>query len=74
MKLKEVNINKAPRDFPGGPVAKTTLCSQCRDMGSTPGQGTRFHMPQLKLPHTTTKMGHSQINKLKNNKTKHLVH
>ena len=62
VKLKEVNINKAPRDFPGGPMAKT-LCFQCRDMGSTAGQGARFHVPQLKIPHATAKMGHSQINK-----------
>ena len=33
------------RDFPGGPVART-LCSQCRDLGSSPAQGTRSHMPQ----------------------------
>ena len=40
----------ARRDFPGGPVAKT-LCSQYRvsDPGSIPGQGTRFHMPQLRV-------------------------
>ena len=25
-------------------------------LGSTPGQGTRSHMPQLKNPHTTIKM------------------
>ena len=35
------------RDFPGGPVAKTP-CSQCRGLGSTPGQGTRSHMLQLR--------------------------
>ena len=34
-------------DFPGGPVAKTP-CSQCRGLGSIPGQGT-------KIPHATTK-------------------
>ena len=37
------------RDFPGGPVAKT-LHSQFRGWGSIPGQGTRSHMPQLKVP------------------------
>ena len=38
--------------------------------GSVPGQGTRSHMPQLKIlhaatkiPHATTKTRHSQINK-----------
>ena len=39
-------------------------------LGSIPGQGTRLHMPQLKIPHTTmkipsaeTKIQCSQINK-----------
>ena len=36
-------------DFPGGPVVKT-LHSQCRGLGSIPGQGTRSRMPQLKDP------------------------
>ena len=36
------------RDFPGGPVAKTPH-SQCRGAGLIPGQGTRPHMPQLKI-------------------------
>jgi len=34
-------------DFPGDPVAKTPR-SQCRGLGSIPGQGTRSHMPQLR--------------------------
>ena len=34
-------------DFPGGPVAKT-LYSQCRGPESTPGQGTKSHMLQLR--------------------------
>ena len=37
--------------FPGGPVAKT-LYSQCRGLGSIPGQGTRF-------PHAATKSSHA---------------
>jgi len=37
------------RDFPGGPVAKTS-CSQCRGHRFIPGhQGIRSHMPQLRL-------------------------
>ena len=36
-------------DFPGGPVAKTSH-SQCKGPGSTPGQGTKSHMPQLRVP------------------------
>ena len=41
----------ARRDFPGGLVAKTIVCSQYRvsDPGSIPGQGTRFHLPQLRV-------------------------
>ena len=35
-------------DFPGGPVAKTPH-SQCRVLGATLGQGTRSHMPQLRV-------------------------
>ena len=38
------------RDFPCGPIAKI-LHSQCRGVPSSiPGQGTRSHMPQLKIP------------------------
>ena len=33
------------------------------DLGLIPGQGTRSHMPQLKILHATTKTQHSQINK-----------
>ena len=46
------------RYFPG-PVAKT-LSSQCKGLGSIPGQGTRSHI--LKLRPSTSK----QINILKN--------
>ena len=38
-------------DFPGGPVAKTP-CSQCRGLGSIPGQGTRSQMAATKRPGT----------------------
>ena len=38
-------------------------CSQCREPRLNPGQGTRFHMsqlrvcmPQLRIPHATTKI------------------
>ena len=30
-------------------------------VGLIPGQGTRSHTPQLKIPHATTKTQHSQI-------------
>ena len=46
-----------------------TLCAlNAGGPGSIPGQGTRSHMPQLKIPHTATKTQCSQINK--NNKKK----
>ena len=32
-------------DFPDDPVAEPP-CAQCKGPGSTPGQGTRPHMPQ----------------------------
>ena len=35
------------RYFPGSPLAKT-LHSQCRGLDSVPGQGTRFHLIQLR--------------------------
>ena len=41
------------RDFPGGPVGKTT-CSQCRGPGSIPGRGTRS------CTHAATKTRRSQ--------------
>ena len=30
--------------------------------GSIPGQGTRSHMPQLKIPHATVKIPHTATN------------
>ena len=36
--------------FPGGPVAKTL---SVRGLGLIPGQGTRTHMLQVKIPHPT---------------------
>ena len=42
------------QNLPCGPVAET-LHSQCRGLGSIPGQGTRSHMPQLKIPCASTK-------------------
>ena len=38
-------VRRKERDFPGAPVAKT-LSSQCRGLGSIPGQETRYHMSQ----------------------------
>ena len=51
--------NLKPGDFPGGPMAKT-YAPGVGGPGSTPGQGTRSHVPQprvhmnqLKVPHAT---------------------
>ena len=38
---------KIIRDFPGGPVTKIP-CSQCRDLGFIPDQGTGSQIPQLR--------------------------
>ena len=45
------------KDFPGGPLADSALTRQ----GA--GQGTRSHMPQLKIPYFTTETWHNQRNK-----------
>ena len=37
-------------------------------LGSIPGQGTGFHIPQLKIPSVSTKTQHRQINHLKKEK------
>ena len=64
--------NRTPRDFPGGPVAKT-LAPNAGGSGLIPGQGPRHHMPQLrilmpqrrlKISHAATKNWHIQINKI----------
>ena len=52
---------KKPRDFPGGPVAKT-LCSQGWGPGSITGQEIQSHILQLKTLCAATKTQHSQIN------------
>lgn len=40
------------------------LCApSAGDPGLIPGQGSRFHMPQLKIPNIATKTPHSQIKK-----------
>ena len=55
-------LRNVVRDFTGSPLAKT-LGSQCRGPGFDPYQGTRSHMPQLKIPSAATKTQCSQINK-----------
>ena len=39
------------RGFAGGPVAKTPHSQGSGGPGTTPGQGTRFLAPQLKILH-----------------------
>ena len=55
----EAVISKSGWFLHGDPVAKTRH-SQCRGLGSIPGQGTRSHMMQPNVP--TAKTLHSQIN------------
>ena len=43
-----------PGDTPGGPVSKAPALD-AGDLGLTPGQGTRSHMLQLKIPCVATK-------------------
>ena len=57
------------QELPWWSVAET-LCSQCRGVDLIPGQGTRSHMPQLRVhmlqlnvPHATINTQCSQINK-----------
>ena len=47
-KKKKKNPKKQLGDFPGGPVAKTLLPMQ-GGLGSVSDQGTRSHMPQLRV-------------------------
>lgn len=49
-------------NFPRGPVAKTHA-SNTEGPGSICGQGTRPHMPQLKVPHAATETHSGQTNK-----------
>ena len=63
-------------DIPGGPVAKT-LHSNAGDLGLIPGQETRSHLmqlsvplPQLKIPHATSKTRCNPVN-LKKKKKEH---
>ena len=50
-------LREVDKDFPGGPVAKTP-CSQCRGLGSIPGQRDRSH-----VLHCTTKKEKKKKNK-----------
>ena len=53
--------SKNCRDFSGGPMAKLHVPSAVGP-GSIFGQGTRTHMPQLKIPCAAAKTQCSQIN------------
>ena len=61
-------------DFPGGPVVKTPR-SQCRGLGSIPGQGSQVLQlrllvlqPKIKILHAATKTQHSRKKKKKKKK------
>ena len=54
-------INKI--DFPGGPVIKNVMYFSAGGPGSITVQGTRSHIPQLKILNPAAKTQHSQINK-----------
>ena len=46
-----------------GVVQWLRICTlNARGLDAIPGQGTRSHMPQQKILHTSTKTWHSQIN------------
>ena len=47
--------NGGSTDFPGGPVAKTPNAG---GLGLIPGQGTRSHLPHLKIPSASPKIPH----------------
>lgn len=49
-------------DLPDSPVAKS-VCSQGRGLGSIPGQRTRAHALQLKIPRAAIKTWSSQKKK-----------
>ena len=47
-KMQQAGIPVNSCDFPGSPAAET-LCVQSRGPGLIPSQGTRSHMPQLRV-------------------------
>ena len=53
------NYGTVPGDIPGGLMAKT-LTLDAGDVGLMPGQGTRSHMLQLKIPMLQLKTQRSQ--------------
>ena len=56
------------QDFPGGPENKTPS-SQWEGLGSIPGQGTRSHMPQLRVHMLQLKLPHAaETKKIKRKK------
>ena len=55
--MKKVELKHGiTEDFPDGPVAKTPYTPSAGGLGLIPDQGTRFHMPQLKIPHAAMKI------------------
>ena len=54
-KAEKMKTTSRNTDFPGGPVAKTLHFQYKGAWVSIPGQGTRSHMPQLKIPYGAMK-------------------
>ena len=59
--VKSMVLKVPSWDFPGSPVAKTPFPSAV-GLGLIPGQGTRSHMLQIKIPYSMTKT--QEVNKL----------
>lgn len=56
LKVEKFHFKLDLRDFLGSLAAKTFFEIPMQGLGSTPGQGTRSHMPQLrwKIPRSGT--------------------
>ena len=54
-KAEKMKTISRKRDFSGGPVVNTLHFQYKGAWDSIPGQGPRFHMPQLKIPYAAMK-------------------
>ena len=53
--MKKKKKKRHKKDFPGGPWLRL-LSPNAKGWGLIPGQGTRSHMLQQKIPHDATKI------------------
>ena len=60
--ITQTTLNRNTRDFPGGPVVKTSS-SNAEVAGSIPGQGLRSHMPRSQNAKTKQKQYHNKFKK-----------